>query len=92
MAAVCSVKEIVLITSAKVLYERNLLSLVQSKLQVKTPLNQIVFYRVDDIFFVLPIVEHFTVSDVKFLGTIRFLKKGFHRYYFLDVVFHIRIM
>ena len=45
-------------------------------------LHSRIFYIVDDIIIFLPMVIHFTVSDVKFLVPIRFLKKGFRSDYF----------
>ena len=42
--------------------------------------------------FVLEMVAHFTVSDVKFLGSVRFLKKIFCGDYVLDVEFHIGLV
>ena len=42
-------------------------------------------------YFVLPIAIHFTVSDIKFSGPAKFLKKGFCSDYFLDVALHVRV-
>ena len=42
-------------------------------------------------YLILPIVVHFTVSDVKFLGPARFLKKLFHCDYYFYVSFHFGV-
>ena len=50
-----------------------------------------IVYIVDYIMIFLTIVVFFTVSDVKFSGTVRFLKKGFCSDSFLDVAFHVGV-